>query len=242
MNRIVGGALAASLLLAAAVAGPALAQRGGDVTGKWKVEAAGMSGATQTCDVELKATESFGAFAASSFGCSGDLFGVSKWRVRGGEVVILGIGDRELAVLTRRGDQLVGEDRSGRPVVFTRAGSPPRVPNAAGGQWGSQWGGGGSPTCTVLGDSSRCAQPSAMRAPAPGDSIQTLTSANLREHPGSGRTLAVVPKNACLVVDDCVRADGAMWCRVDHAGQVGYVRQTAERNGQRSLVFQYACG
>lgn len=264
MNRVVKGALAASLL-AVAVVGPALAQRGGDVVGKWKVEAAGMSGSNQTCDVELKATESFGAYGASSFGCSGDLFGVSKWRVRGSQVVILGMGDRELAVLTLRGDQLVGTDKSGRPVVFSRAGAPPRVPNADrgsnggrdGGQWGGQWNGGGQRdgqwnggggsrdggrSCTTEGDSGRCAQPSSMRAPAPGDSIQTLMAANLRERPGAGRTLGVVPKRACLVVDDCVRADGVLWCRVDHGGQIGYVRQTAEEYGQRKLVFQYACG
>lgn len=253
MNRMLKRAAAAAIL-AAVVAGPALAQRGGgDVVGKWKAEAVGNNGQIQICDVELKAAESFGAFQASSFGCFGDLFGTNKWRVRGGEVVILNMGGQELATLHRRGDQLVGQDKSGRRVVFRRPGQAPRLGGPSGGQWGSnaggqwgssggQWGGGGSPACTVLGDTGRCAQPSAMRAPGPGDSIQTLTPLNLRERPAAGRTLTTVPKGACVVVDDCVRAEGSLWCRVDHDGQIGYVRQTGERNGQRTLNFQYACG
>lgn len=261
MNRMLERAAAAAIL-AAVVAGPALAQRGGDVVGKWKAEAVGNNGQVQTCDVELKAAESFGAFQASSFGCFGDLFSTHKWQVRGGEVVILNMAGQELAVLYRRGDQLIGQDKSGRRVVFTRPGQPPRVGGSSGGQWGSngggqwgsngggqwgsngggQWNGGAAQACTVLGDTGRCAQPSAMRAPAPGDSIQTLLPLNLRERPAAGRTLTTVPKGACVVVDDCVRAEGSLWCRVDHDGQVGYVRQTADRNGQRTLAFQYACG
>lgn len=231
-------ALAGALAMLGAAAS-ASAQRGGwEVAGDWTAQGETGMG---TCKVTLTEREWFGGWQASSFGCSGRLFGLGKYRIEGSELVLLGMGDREAGRLRMRGGVLTGMDADGKPLILSRAGAPPRLPS--GGAVAAPRGGGwsGDRDCVRYGDSDRCAT---RREQAP-PQLRLLTLANIRDRPSfDGAVVGTAPKGTCAAVRECVTERGATWCRIQWEGAGGYVVQVAPPAGERrsaTLVFTAGC-
>ena len=226
-----------------ALGGAASAQRGGlDVTGDWTAQAAGAVG-MQSCKITLTDKDWFGAFQASSFGCSGRLFGIGKWRVEGSEVVLLGVADQPAARLRSRGGALVGTDSGGKPLTLSRAGAPPRLPG--GPPWNDRPGqgqaGGWDRDCVRHGDGDRCATREEMQPPQ----VRLVTRANMRSGPGFDNPVAAtIPKGTCVAVESCATERGDLWCRIRWEGGRGYVVQIAPDTADprsRILIFKNGC-
>lgn len=214
-----------------AIAAPASAQNT-DVRGKWSVQADGRS-----CTVDLTGDSMFGAYRASSFGCSGDLFSVNRYNIRGNQVVLLGIGDKELAVLTARGDELTGTTTSGSRVYMRRAGAPPVVASQPSGGWG------GPQNCIVYAGQNRCATPFEMQTPRAGSNVQILTNLNVRRGASlSQPVIGTLSAGACLRVNECRNTAEGVWCEVERGGELGYIVKFFKPNGQpESMTFANGC-
>lgn len=232
LQHLAVGILAGALVIAA----PAAAQNT-DVRGKWSVQADG-----RTCTIDLTGDSMFGAFRASSFGCSGDLFSVNRYNIRGSQIVLLGIGDKELAVLNARGDELTGRTTSGSSVYMRRAGAPPIVASQPFGGWGS--GANGGRNCITYGSQNRCATSFEMQTPAAGSYVQTLTNLNVRRGASlSQPVIGTLGPNACLRVNECRNTSEGVWCEVERNGELGYiVKFFKPPNGQSELMtFANSC-
>lgn len=224
--------LAAAAVLAVALAAPAASQSV-DVRGKWTANVSG-----RTCTLDLSGDTMFGRYRGSSFGCQGDLFSVAGYQIRGGQVVLVGMGDRDLATLTPRGDELVGTTASGAQVTLRREGAPPVVSARPG--FGGQGGG-----CVAYGQNGGCAEPADTRAPMANSSVRTLTVLNLRGSPSlTGPLLGAFPRNACIRVFECRRGgDGAEWCRTELLGEQGWIAKQVSRpnGGGQMITFTNRC-
>lgn len=227
-------------------AGAALARGDTDVAGKWKARATGMSGSVQTCDVTLKKRQSFGQYQASSFGCSGTLFGVSKWQIDGRRVRLLDAFGKTLATLHLRDGRLTGHDAKDKRVTLYRPGSdagtsiPDRRRHDG---WGRPGGDHRDRDCTVYADTGRCARHDDLRAPRAGSHIRMLAkTTNIRMFPDfDSDVVRAVKRGACFKVDECRRHNGARWCRVHRRGVSGYVVQTFSRDDETMLLFREGC-
>ncbi len=228
---------AGALVCALAVAAPAMAQNT-DVRGKWSAQADG-----RTCTIDLTGDSLFGAYRASSFGCAGDLFSVNRYNIRGNQIVLLGIGDKELAVLTARGDELSGATTSGSRVHMRRAGAPPVVASRPSGGWGSGGGWGGRQGCVTYGDQNRCATAFEMQTPAAGSHIQPLTSLNVRRGASlSQPVIATLQPGACLRVTECRETSEGVWCEAEKNGEPGYVVKFFKPDGRPEMMtFANGC-
>ena len=233
-------AVAAVLLLSAAGAS---AQRGGmDVVGEWTARGDGVG--MGTCKVTLTDKDWFGGWQASSFGCSGKLFGIGKWKVQGSDLVLLGIGDKEAARLRQRGGVLTGTDGDGKALTLSRGSAPPSLPSARRDD-GPRPGPGREfdlDRCVRYGDSDRCASRADMAPPQ----VRMLTLGNVRDRPSfQGTTvLGTAPRGTCAAVRECVTEQGTTWCRVQWEGPNGWVAQTAPDRGDpnaRILLFKSGC-
>ncbi len=199
--------LAAGCAVAALAFATAATAQNTDVRGKWSVQADG-----RTCTIDLTGDSMFGAFRASSFGCSGDLFSVNRYNIRGSQIVLLGIGDKELAVLNARGNELTGRTTSGSSVYMRRAGAQPEVASPPSGGWG---GGNGGRNCTTYGGEGRCATSFEMQTPPAGSYVQTLTNLNVRRGASlSQPVIGTLGPNACVRVTDCRNTSDGVWCEV----------------------------
>lgn len=197
---------------AAAMSAPAVAQKF-DVRGKWSVQADGRS-----CTIDLTGDSMFGAYRASSFGCSGDLFSVNRYNIRGSQIVLLGIGDKELAALNARGAELSGRTTSGSDVYMRRAGAPPVVASQPFGGFG------GPRNCIAYGDENRCATPFEMQTPAAGSYVQTLTNLNVRRGASLNQpVIGTLQPRECLRVNECRNTSEGVWCEVERNGELGYI-------------------
>jgi len=247
-NKFIIGGLAALAVSAAAVG--AFAQRGGDVSGDWRAQHTGSSGSVQTCDVTLTNQDWFGAWKASSFGCSGELFGVDRYRIEGDEIVLIQGMSSVKARLRMRGGQLVGTDARGRSVSLARKGSGPVVPpgrpgggdRPGGGGWDSGdngWSGGRD--CVRHGDADRCATRAEMAPPQ----VRVITRANLRSQASlNASVVTTLNRGTCVAVQECRQQGGDLWCRVQADGYNGYLIQIGRvpNSNQRVLVFKNGCG
>lgn len=217
----------------------AFARDSQDVSGKWKVEADSAFG-RKICNIDLRDTEMFGAYSASSFGCSGDLFSVHKWQVRGRGVVLMDAGQNTLATLRLRDDELLGRDKSGKRVRMWRAGSRKgtSVPQARRDKaWGRN-----DDRCIYNPRERSCASRRDLRAPRPGDHIGITTLSNLRARPRpDARVVGTLRADSCPVVNECRRENGVLWCKVGTFGHDGYIRQTFQRSGRTLLLFAPGC-
>lgn len=245
IRMIIGG-----LAVLAVSAVGASAQRA-EVTGDWRAQHVGSSGNVQTCDVGLTTQDWFGAYKASSFACSGELFGVDRYRIEGGEVVLVQGMSTVKARLRMRGDRLVGTDAKGREVTLTRKGAPPTVPSRGGGGGGNGggWddgprGGGwddGRGQCVRHGDSDRCATAAEMSPPQ----VRVITRANLRSAASKDASVVtVLNKGTCAAVQECRQQGDQLWCRVQVEGATGYLLQISRSTNnpsQRVLVFKSGC-
>lgn len=225
------------------LAASASAQRG-DILGDWRAQHTGSGGGVQTCDIGLTDKDWFGAFRASSFACSGDLFGIDRYRIEGDAVVLVGAGNQVKARLRMRGDRLTGTDAQGRDVTLTRKGAPPSLPSRGGG-WdrdrdqgkGGGWKGGGN--CVRAGDSERCATDEEQRPPQ----VQLTTTYNLRSQPDAdSSTVLPLRYGSCVAIVECRSQGYDLWCKVQADGAAGWVPQVTRREGQKVLVFKSGCG
>jgi hypothetical protein len=240
----------AAAVAVSAIAFGASAQRGGDVSGEWRAQHTGSSGSVQTCDVTLTSQDWFGAWKASSFGCSGDLFGVDRYRIEGDEIVLIQGMSSVKARLRMRGGQLVGTDTRGRSVSLARKGSGPVVPpgrpggggdRPGGGGWDNGgWNGGGGGDCVRHGDSDRCATRAEMAPPQ----VRVITPANLRSQASlNSSVVTTIRKGTCVAVQECRQQGSEFWCKVQTDGYSGYLIQIArsQSSNQRVLVFKNGC-
>lgn len=94
------------------------------MAGQWRVSYVDPTFKTRrTCTVTLRTDRSFGKLRASSFGCGGKLFNVSRWRTnQSGRVVLLDFSDNRLADLRGNRHRLVGRTVDGAHMVMTRDG------------------------------------------------------------------------------------------------------------------------
>ncbi len=222
----------ATLLAVLPAASPTIAQTA-DLRGSWQADVGG-----RTCSLTLGQDNGFGRHQASSFGCAGDLVSLNGYGVRGSEVVLLGIADKELARLRLRGDQLVGTSASGDRVFLRRAGAPPILRSGRPGPFY-----GGAQGCIGFGKENRCAGPADLEAPAFGASVRTLTQLNLRTGPAfSEAILGTFPQDVCIRVGECRRNGDGLWCRTDLLGKEGWVvKVSPDANGGRPFAT-YANG
>lgn len=242
MNRVVSKF--AIVVAALVISTPAAFARDSlDVSGKWKAEAADAF-SRKICDIDLRDSKMFGAFSASSFACPGDLFGVNKWRVRGRGVVLMDMSENTLATLHMRGDELVGRDKSGKPVRMWRAGSRggTSIPQAkrhkgwdrdARSGWDRR--DNDRDDCIYNPRDRACASRHDLKTPRAGSHINITTLSNLRARPhANARIVGTLKANSCRVVDECRREDGVLWCRIGKFGRDGYIRQTARTSTRNS--------
>jgi hypothetical protein len=216
-----------------ALAAGASAQRSGDwgadILGDWRAQHTGSGGSAQSCDISLTDKDWFGAFKASSFACSGDLFGVDRYRVEGDTVALVGAGGQAKVKLRLRGDRLTGIDSQGREVTLTRKGAPPSLP--AGGGWS-----GGD--CVRHGESERCATEEEQRPPQ----LRLITTYNLRRQADPDASVVLpLRKGSCVAVSECRHLGYDLWCRVRSADYEGWLPQVTRRDDGRVLVFKSGC-
>lgn len=228
-----------------ALAAGAAAQRG-DVLGDWRAQHTGAGGGVQTCDIGLTAQDWFGAWKATSFACSGDLFGIDRYRIEGDAVVLIGMGSQVKARLRMRGDRLVGTDAQGRDVTLTRKGAPPSLPPRGGDRGprgeapggGSNTGGWNGGGCVRHGDSERCATGADMAPPQ----VRLVTTYNLRTQADADSSpVNPLRKGTCAAVVECRNQGPDLWCKVQAEGPAGWVPQVTRRDGQKVLVFTGGC-
>ena len=230
-------AAGAGLVICALAAG-ASAQRG-EVLGEWRAQHTGSGGNTQTCDIGLTDKDWFGAFKASSFACSGELFGIDRYRIEGDVVALIGAGNQVKAKLRMRGDRLAGTDAKGRDVTLTRKGAPPSLPSRGGGWDRDKGGGRAGGNCVRAGDSERCATQEEQLPPQ----VQLTTTYTLRNQPDAdSNTVFPLRKGTCVALLECRHQGYDLWCKVQAEGAAGWVPQITRREGQKVLVFKSGCG
>lgn len=226
---------AAALVATVGVAATSVAAQTIDLRGKWTASTDGRS-----CTIELFGDQMFGAYRASSFGCSAELFSVSRYTVSGGRVTLLGIGDKRLATLDLRGAELTGATESGASVSLRRAGAPPVA--TAQGPWSQPRG--AAAGCVAHGSERRCASQRDLQAPTPGSQARTLIRLNVRAGPSlSQNALGVLPQNACVRIEECRTSAEGLWCRIDFYGQSGWITKVVPQpNAGGSLItYTNAC-
>ena len=187
-----------------------------------------------------------------SFACSGELFGVDRYRIEGGEVVLVQGMSTVKARLRMRGDRLVGTDAKGREVTLTRKGAPPTVPSRGGGGGGNGGGWDDGPRGGGWDDGrGQCVRHGRLRTAAPRrremspPQVRVITRANLRSAASKDASVVtVLNKGTCAAVQECRQQGDQLWCRVQVEGATGYLLQISRSTNnpsQRVLVFKSGC-
>jgi len=113
----VGSAVAMLLGGGVAQSAPARQPQASDYAGTWRLDVAG-----KQCDLTLQAPGGRPSGTASTFGCLGtDLGNVTGWSLRGREVILTGLFDKQLAVLrSTGGNRLDGRTPNGSTLTAWR--------------------------------------------------------------------------------------------------------------------------
>lgn len=241
MKRLVFSIFAA-LVLAVLSAVPAFSQSEEQFiaafSGDWQTVEPSLS-TGGTCGIGLSSDKSGATYAMTKENCAGVMSKVSSWGIVQNQLALL---DAQGSILVRLGgnqNRMTGETDAGQAVIFERKGTASSAISVKGISNGA---------CLYIGYTASCApadELAPIKAPQGSDvkSATVLVNLNARkEARPDAPVVAVVPRNTCVVVDQCLQASDGRWCRAKLQNTTAWLRQQVIRDNKWPvLAYKSGC-
>lgn len=207
-------------------------------SGKWQTLDTSYSRGS-LCSIDLLTQKQGSGYEISIQGCDGDITEIASWGIVENQLAMLDDGGAIRIRLGGNQNRMTGQTISGRAVIFERAGTEISAVSAETISKGA---------CLYLGYTASCAEPDDLAdiTPPPGSDVlsaQVLVNLNARaEARSDAPVVAVVQKNTCVVVEQCLQASDGRWCKARIQNASAWIKQQAVRAKRWPvLTFKGSC-